>query len=55
MKYKIQPDLGTWEGAMPLLIYILEAGSNEGREMAKKELMRLAKATDETNRSQSDV
>ena len=39
----------TWEGIMPGILYVLEAGDNEGRKLAKEELMRLAKAVDKMN------
>ncbi len=49
---KLGPD--TWEKAMPVLIHVLEVGNNEGRKMAREELMRLAKAVDEMQEKEKE-
>lgn len=39
----------TWRGILPALIMVLENGSNEGRDLAKDELRRMAHAADQWN------
>ncbi len=40
----------TWSGIMPGIIQVLENGSEEGRKIAREELMSLAKQVDELNK-----
>ncbi|NIO82542.1 MAG: hypothetical protein GTN53_18290 [Candidatus Aminicenantes bacterium] len=40
----------TWEGIMPGLIEVLQNGTEEGKELAKAELMDLARKVDEINK-----
>ena len=39
----------TWAAAMPLLILLLENGTDEGKQAAREELMRLARDVDKAN------
>lgn len=45
----------TWAGVMPLLMAVLESGSEEGKREAREELMRLAKAMDEVNEERKEA
>ena len=40
----------TWEKVMPVYIENLEVGNDEQKEIARDELMRLARAVDEQNK-----
>jgi len=40
----------TWQAIMPALIMALQSGTEQGRAMARDELMALAKAVDEANK-----
>ena len=40
----------TWQQAMPLLIRVLENGTDQGKRAAREELMRLAKMVDAANK-----
>ena len=40
----------TWAEIMPALIAVLQNGTNEGQDMARAELMRLAAIADQLNR-----
>jgi hypothetical protein len=39
----------TWAAAMPLLILLIESGTEDGRKAATEELMRLARDVDKAN------
>ncbi len=41
----------TWQNTLPMLIAVLQSGDAEGRDFAKKELMKLAKGMDDLNAS----
>lgn len=41
--------LGAWTSVVPILLNILEQGDGTGKEMARKEIMRLATAVDALN------
>lgn len=40
----------TWTGLMPAFFAVLEDGTDEGKKIAREELMRLAKAIDAQNK-----
>ncbi len=40
----------TWQGIMPGIIEVLENGTEEGRKIARDELMRVAAELDKLNR-----
>lgn len=42
-----------WQGALPMLIAVLQSGDAEGREFAKKELHKLAKGMDDSNKERA--
>lgn len=39
----------TWEGVMPILFAALESGTDEGKRIAREELMKLARQVDSIN------
>lgn len=39
----------TWSGVLPILIAALQDGTDQGRDLATKELRRMAKAADSWN------
>jgi hypothetical protein len=39
----------TWEGVMPILFAALESGTDEGKRIAREELMKLARKVDSIN------
>lgn len=43
-----------WEQTMPILISILEYGSEKGKQIAREELRRLAKLVDELNQAKKE-
>ena len=43
----------TWESLMPGLMAVLESGTEKGRMIARKELMRLAKHVDKLNKGET--
>lgn len=44
----------TWAGIMPGIISILENGNEDGRKIAREELMNLAKQVDSLNNKEQD-
>jgi len=42
----------TWRGIMPGIIQVLENGTEEGRKIAREELMRIAAQLDELNKGE---
>ena len=44
----------TWKGIMPGIIEVLENGTEEGRKVARAELMRVAEQLDELNEGGAD-
>ena len=44
----------TWSGIMPGIISILENGNEDGRKIAREELMNLAKQVDSLNNKEQD-
>ncbi len=44
----------TWAGIMPGIISILENGSEDGRKIAREELMKLARQVDTLNEKEHD-
>jgi hypothetical protein len=42
----------TWKGVLPLILYALESGTDQGKRIAREELQRMAEAADAYNASQ---
>lgn len=50
----IKMDPPTWEYAMRIYLAVLENGTEEGKENARQELMRLAKLVDDMNAAKKE-
>ncbi len=49
-KHVVMIDLTpTWQGILPLLLAALEDGTDQGKQIAREELQRMAKAADAAN------